>query len=297
MGLLTSPSIYSAYADVFQFQFGGSGSGDGQFSSPIGDAVDGSGNIWVVDQNNNRVEKFTSSGSYTSQFGTSGSGNGGFDFPRGIAIDASGNIWIGDTGNNLVQEFDFQGNFKQQFGSTHMSSPNGIAITGSNELVASPGNNQIQKYDSLGNYITAYTGGNGNFASPQNVAVDSSGNIWISDTGNNRVVELSSTGTYISQIGCASSTCTASGNNGSFSGPMGLAFDTNGNLWVVDKNNNRVEEFNSSGTYLGQIGCGTGSCTGGSGNGQFSNPAAVAINTNNVIYVVDEGNNLVQAFQ
>jgi DNA-binding beta-propeller fold protein YncE len=63
-----------------------SGSGNGQFNLPSGIAFDASGNIWVVDNQNARVQKFNSSGSYLSQFGSAGSGNGQFSAPNGMAI-------------------------------------------------------------------------------------------------------------------------------------------------------------------------------------------------------------------
>jgi hypothetical protein len=61
-----------------------SGSGNGQFSCPVGIAIDGSGNLWVVDNGNNRVQEFSGGGSYLSQFG--GSGNGYLGGPLHIAI-------------------------------------------------------------------------------------------------------------------------------------------------------------------------------------------------------------------
>lgn len=294
------PGVYSAYAQVFQSQFGGTGSGNGQFQSPVGDVIDGSNNIYVVDMDNSRVEKFDSSGTFKSQFGTSGSGT--LDFPRGIAIDGSGNIWVTDTGNGRVVEFDSTGSYKAAYTSANgtFSNPNGISIDPSgNVWIADSGNNRIVEMDSLGTFLRQVTSANGtSFMSPQFVASDSSGNIWVSDTNHNRVVELSSTGAYKMQVGgCSSGACSQSGANGAFSAPEGIAFDTSGNLWVSDKFNNRAEEFNTSGVYQTQIGCGTGSCQGGTGNGSLSNPAGIALDPNNKIYVVDEGNNLVQVFQ
>src|SRR5579872_7225994 len=118
IGLLTvGPNIYSAYAATYQSEFGSSGSGNGQFDLPIGITIDGSTNSYVVDMNNNRVEKFDSTGTYQSQFGSSGSGNGQFDFPRGITFDGT-NLWITDTGNDRVEEFSISGSYQSQFGSS-----------------------------------------------------------------------------------------------------------------------------------------------------------------------------------
>ena len=83
--------------------FSGNGAG-GALSNPTGIAVDGSGNIWVVDTGNNRVVKFNSSGVYLSTVGSLGSALGQFKTPTGITIDASNNLWVVDDNNSRVQE-------------------------------------------------------------------------------------------------------------------------------------------------------------------------------------------------
>src|SRR5882757_389202 len=97
--------------------FGSHGSGPGQFSSPAGVARDNSGNFYVADSGNNRVEKFNSSGVYQSQVGINGSGNGQFNTPQGLAIDSAGNIFVADYGNNRVQKFNSSGVYQSKFGS------------------------------------------------------------------------------------------------------------------------------------------------------------------------------------
>ena len=77
----------------------------------------GVGYFWAADQNNNRVEVFSSSGAYVSQFGSGGSGNGKLLSPAGVAIDSGGNIWVADMGNNRVEEFSSGGTYLSQFGS------------------------------------------------------------------------------------------------------------------------------------------------------------------------------------
>src|ERR1700685_4185557 len=72
-------------------QFGGAGSGNGQFENPIGIAVDSSNNVYVTDVGNNRVEEFDRYGNYLAQWGSGGGGNGQFEYPQGIAVDSSNN--------------------------------------------------------------------------------------------------------------------------------------------------------------------------------------------------------------
>jgi type II secretory pathway pseudopilin PulG len=148
----TSIAALNRHGIGYLSQFGSSGPGNGQFSFPEGIAVDSSGNVWVSDFDNNRVEEFNASGTYLSQFGSLGSGNGQLNSPQGVAVDSSGNVWVADTSNHRVEEFNASGAYLSQFGS--------------------------------------FGYGNGQFDSPYGVAVDSSGNVWVSDLGNNRVEEL-----------------------------------------------------------------------------------------------------------
>jgi DNA-binding beta-propeller fold protein YncE len=108
------------------------GSGNGQLYYPYGIAIDASGNIWVADYDNSRVEEFSSTGTYESQFGSYGSSNGQFAVPEGIAIDSRGNIWVADNRNNRVEEFSSAGTYESQFGSYGSSNgqfngPQGVA--------------------------------------------------------------------------------------------------------------------------------------------------------------------------
>jgi secreted PhoX family phosphatase len=166
------------------------GSSNGQFNSPWGITIDASGNIWVADQINNRVQEFSATGTYESQFGSYGSSTGQFSYPANIAIDASGNIWVVDEGNNRVEEFSSTGTYKSQLGCT-----SGACSSGSS---------------------------NGQFYYPSGIAIDASGNIWVGDTLNNRVEEFSSTGIYESQLGCTSGACSAGSSNGQFNSPWGI---------------------------------------------------------------------------
>ena len=72
---------------------------------PAGLAVDSSGNIFVVDQGNNRIQKFDSNGKFITKWGTPGSGDGQFEEPTGIAINSLGNVYVVDRGNNRIQVF------------------------------------------------------------------------------------------------------------------------------------------------------------------------------------------------
>jgi RHS repeat-associated protein len=77
---------------------------------------------------------------------------------------------------------------------------------------------------------------------------------------------------------------------GQLNGPRGVAADKKGHVWVVDRANNRVEEFNEAGEYLGKFG------STGSGNGQFSNPWGIAVTSSGNLWVTDTGNFRVEEF-
>jgi DNA-binding beta-propeller fold protein YncE len=105
-------------------QWGGYGAGSGQFDwslldEHIGIALDDtSGNVYVVDHGNNRVQVFDASGHYLKGWGTFGTGNGEFDSPIGIAVDsARGHVYVTDKGNHRIQVFDPGGAYVRQWGS------------------------------------------------------------------------------------------------------------------------------------------------------------------------------------
>jgi DNA-binding beta-propeller fold protein YncE len=89
----------------FLLQWGSQGSGEGQFDGPAGVAVDSSGNVYVTDFNNHRIQKFTADGEFLAQWGSQGSGEGQLFFPRGVAVDTSGNVYVADPGNSRIQKF------------------------------------------------------------------------------------------------------------------------------------------------------------------------------------------------
>jgi len=126
--------------------------------------------------------------------------------------------------------------------------------------------------------------GNGQLSEPFDLAVDSKGNIWISNTGNNRIEEFNEKGEYVGQIGKEGT------GNGEFKLPKGIAIDSEDNIWVVDSGNNRVQKFNSKGEYLGKFG------EKGSGEGQFESPSGIDLNNTNQPFVVDTGNDRVEKF-
>ena len=291
----TVTANYNAPAsNTFSFAFGAYGSGDGQFKNPHFIAIDSSGNTYVTDSNNGRVEKFDRSGNYVTQWGSFGSGNGQFSEPTGIAVDSSGNVYVVDSNNHRVEKFASSGTYLSQFGSLgsgngQFEDPIGIAIDSSgNVYVADDTTNRVQEFTSSGTYLNQFGSpgaGNGQFGGATGITIDSSsGNIYVVDYPHHRVEEFTSTGTYVTQWGSVGS------GNGQFTYPYGIAVDSSGRIYVTDLGNYRVEVFTNSGTYLTQFG------SEGVGNGQFVNPTGVAIDSSGNVYVVDNVNNRVEVF-
>ena len=86
-------------------EFGSVGSGNGQFQGPWDLAFDPSGDIYVVDRGNDRIQRFTAGGQFLSKFGTAGGGPSQLQAPEGLDVDAAGNVYIADAGNTRVVRY------------------------------------------------------------------------------------------------------------------------------------------------------------------------------------------------
>ncbi len=144
-------------------QAGTAGSGSGQFSKPEGIAVNpATGNFYVVDKGNNRIEEFNSNGEYTRVFGEKGSEPGQLSSPESVAIaPENGNVWVSDTSNNRVDEFSETGGYLGSFGAGgsgngQFASPSGIAFSGGNAYVVDSGNNRVQEFSMSGEWIRVF---------------------------------------------------------------------------------------------------------------------------------------------
>jgi tripartite motif-containing protein 71 len=172
--------------------WGSKGSGEGQIDQSHGVGIDSSGNVYVVDTGNFRVQKFDSNGKFITMWGSEGEGEGQFLHGHDIAIDSSGNIYVTDvlkdTDVARVQKFDSNGKFITMWGSKgsekgQFDYMHGIDVDSSgNVYVSDTANNRVQKFDSNGNFITMWgSEGEGQFIHPHGIDVDSSGNVYVAD--------------------------------------------------------------------------------------------------------------------
>ncbi|OPH50000.1 hypothetical protein BC351_36505 [Paenibacillus ferrarius] len=275
----------------------GAGTAPKEFHSPRGVAVDSSGNVYVADTNNHRIQKLTvSTGAWSQWGGQDGSGLGEFSSPTGVAVDSSGNVYVADTNNNRIQKLTASTEGWSQLDGENSSdlgqftAPSGVAVDSSgNVYVADTYNHRIQKLTASTGHWSQLGGQYGNdlgqFSSPTGVAVDSSGNVYVSDNDNNRIQKLPASTGHWSQLGGKD------GNDlGQFIYPTGVAVDSSGNVYVSDSDNDRIQKLTASTGGWSQWGGGQY----GSDLGQFASPTGVAVDSNGNLYVADTNNHRIQ---
>jgi len=286
------PAAPECDAQVFLFEWGQAGAGDGQFNAPTGIAVDSAGDVYVADTANHRIQKFDDQGNFLIKWGSSGSGAGQFNAPKGVAVDSAGNVYVVDSGNNRIQKFTANGSFITAWGSFgpgpgQFSQPFGVAVDSQdNVFVTDTGNDRVQKFGANGAFIANWgtTGdGAGQFRSPRAVGVliSNGDRVYVADASN-RIQVFEPTSDYVTQFGGEGQAVAL------FNGVGGLGV-SDGGVVVADTGNHRVQEFYFDGGFIVTWGIF------GRGEGRFDRPAGVA-GADGVVYVVDAGNNRVQAF-
>lgn len=266
-----------------QTPFGTPGTGVGQLQRPMGVALDGEGNRWVVDRECKCVQKYGPSGNFLKQF-TAASPSADL---RGIAVTATGNIWVADLGSKGVYQIDPDGELNRVINYGGFVEPYAVATGPGDTLwVSDIGADKVWKFGGSNTPIGPVYGTKANpgqnqadLAGPVGLAVDGAGTIWVVDNGLNRVTAYNSNRQWIGQFGSGGA------GNGQFNNPVGIAVaPVTGNLLVADGNNNRVQEFRPNGEYIRQFGAT------GAANNQFSEPRGIALGADRTLYVADAGN-------
>jgi sugar lactone lactonase YvrE len=254
--------LCTAAANCHQGTQGGLG---GEFASPTSVATDSVGNVYVADALGDRIQKFDSSGAFlrawgkdvggagvnvctvaaNCQAGTSGAQGGAFTDPEGVATDPAGNVYVSEASGNRVQKFDSSGAFLLAWGKN----------------VGGPGVSTCAVATSCAD---GATGGNGgDLFTPEGVATDSSGNVYVAEFNNSRVQKFNASGTFllawgknVGGAGVATCTVAASCHAGTigmegvaFSRPFGVGTDGAGSVYITDSSLFRVQKFDTSGAF------------------------------------------------
>lgn len=183
---------------------GGKGTGRGQFDSPTGIAVDGSGSVLVADTNNARIEKFSATGIFLGTLGTKGTGYGQLRNPNGIAVDRMNNIYVADAFNHWVQKLAPDGTFLAQWKGPEPGfyGPRRVVIGPDDSIyVVDQGHNRIAKLSPEGKVLATWGSrgtGDGQFDDPTSVAVDpTTDKVYVADPRNKRIQVFDSNGKFL----------------------------------------------------------------------------------------------------
>jgi len=231
-------------------RLGQGGDNPGEFSEPQDLWVDKEGNIYVTDTGNNRIQVFNKKGAFQYQFGKDGDGNKEFQSPTGICMSKKGNLYIADKENNRIQVFTKKGEFLFKFGNEGESegefeSPVSVAVD-ENDLiyVADKGNHRIQIFDKDGIFIKKFGSegkGDGQFDELSDIYYDEpSGLLFITDKGNNKIHIYDKQGNYIKSFGKEGE------SESSFDSPQGIMISEDGQIFIADTGNSRVQVFSLS---------------------------------------------------
>jgi sugar lactone lactonase YvrE len=239
-----------------------------QFNQPSGVAVDSNGNLYVADTGNDLIRKITSAGIVTTlagDAGTGGSVNGTgadaeFSQPFGVAVDSSGNVYVADFGNDMIRKItsggvtttvagvaDAPGSTDGTGTSALFNQPIALVLDSSGNIyVADSGNNTIRKITSAGAVTTlagspgvsGFADGTGSaalFHSPRGIAIDGSGNLYVTDGQSSTVRRVTPAGVVTTLAGTPGSFANAAGTGASalFDVPAGIALASNGTLYVA----------------------------------------------------------------
>ena len=264
-----------------------------QLSTAISFAVDSAGNLFFADLNNHRVRKVATDGTISTVAGTGlagFSGDGGpataaqLNSPRALAMDNAGNLLIVDRDGRRVRKLATDGTISTVAGTgfsgfsgdsgpataAQLSGPRGVAVDiAGNLYIADANNHRIRKVSAdgtistvAGTGVSGFSGDDGSATAaqldfPYSVAVDSAGNLFISDFSNNRIRKITQATGVISTV-AGSGTCGFSGDGGlataaQLCDPFNVVVDPTGTLYIADARNGRIRRVSVLAAPLGNV--------------------------------------------
>jgi sugar lactone lactonase YvrE len=291
-----------------------------KFNMPAGVAIDALGTVYVADYNNHRIRRISPAGIVTQWCGSTPGfrdGNGAnamFNFPQSVAVAPSGVVYVADVLNNRIRKIysgvvtTLAGNDNTNLtdgtgASASFFRPVGVATDGAgNIFVADALNNAIRKVTPAGMVTTVAgnrifgsqdgVGIHATFSTPTGLTVDPSGNIYIADKGNNVIRHIlfeAGVGTLAGN-GLAAYT-EQTGENAAFNAPSDVALDAAGNIYVADRNNNRIRRITPAGVTSLLAGNGSAGLVNGAGaSASFNHPSGIAVDHAGNVFVADYSN-------
>lgn len=294
---ITSSGVVSTFSGNSTAGYVEGSSANAEFNYPTGLVLDGSGNIIVADQLNQRIRKISSSGttSFIAGSGIQGFLDGSassakFNLLSAIAVDGSGNIYVADATNNAIRKLttpNFNvstiagsppaGGYQNGTGNNaYFLQPVALYLDGTNLLVADANNSAIRNVAITTSAVTTLAGSPSNsgfqdgslaggntlakFNRVNDVAVDNHGNLIVADWNNNRIRKITQFGVVSTIAGTG--TAGSSGDGGlatsaQLNGPGSVIVDGSGNIIFSDFYNNKVRKISTSGIITTIAGNGT----------------------------------------
>lgn len=244
-----------------------------QFYTPNSICVDSNGIIYVADYNNNKIRKITPNGIVSTLAGSTqgysdGIGaNAQFYLPQGVCVDLNGNVYVADGQNNMIRKITPEGLVTTLAGSTQgyldgdglnaqFNFPTRVCLDNSGFVyVTDTFNNKIRKISPTG-FVTTLAGStfgsddgigsSAQFRYPMGICVDISGNVYVSDGNNNKIRKINTDGLVSTYAGNEQGYLDGDASLSQFYSPTGVCVDSNGTLYVTDRNNYKIRKITSS---------------------------------------------------